>query len=85
MTQPNIYLLSQKKQLPYIDLSDVVEALDVILIEGQSLDVRLVIVKAFPDATHASNTNRSKAEDVGEAEIVDVWCHPATVVELPQV
>lgn len=46
--------------------------------------VVLVVVVSFPNAGHGSYPYWSKAKDVGGSHVVDVWCYPASIVELPE-
>lgn len=85
VAQADVDLLPQQQQLPHVDLTHVVEALDVLAAEGQALVVRQGVVVLRVDAAHAGDPQGPEAQDVGGAEVVDVGCDPAAVVELPEV
>ena len=85
VTDADVDLGAQLQQLADVQLPDVIEALDLVLVEGQALVVGFAVVEALPDAAHAGDAQRAQTEDVGGAHVVDVRSDPAAVVELPKV
>ena len=82
MGQADVDLGAHLQQLPDIHLPDVVDRRNVIPVVRQPFIVRLPVVVTFPDARHAGDSERSKADDVGCPHEVDVGGHPTAVVEL---
>lgn len=60
-------------------------AMQFVVIVWQSLVVRLSVVIAFPDAGHAANPDRAKANDVCRTEIEDIVGDPSAVVQLEEI
>jgi len=85
VADPNVDLGADLEQLADVDLAHVVEALDVIGVEGETLMVRLSEVKALPDAAQTGDAQGPETENIGGAHVVDVGSNPAAIKQLPEV
>lgn len=85
VTDANVDLCPDLEKLPHVNLSNVIYRLDIAAVVWEALMVAVLVVEAFPDATHSSYSQRTQPQDIGSAHVVDVWGDPSSVVEFEQV
>jgi hypothetical protein len=47
--------------------------------------MRFSVVMTFPNSREAGDTEWATADNIGSAQIVNVWCNPASIVRLKQI
>jgi hypothetical protein len=81
----DVHLSADLQEFANIQLTDVMDAMQVISIVWETFEMGFAIIIPFPDSRHGRNTERAELDDVGGAEIVDVRGGPSTVVQLIEV
>jgi hypothetical protein len=82
--ETDIDLGANLKQFANVELTHMIDRLDIIFVVRKTLKVWFAVVVPLPDTRHAGDAKRAKADSVGRAKEVDVGCNPTAVVEFEQ-